>query len=157
MLNWHYNPANYNADSYQLIPPGKYRVRIENAEETTSKSSGKPMIKMTLKVSGYNSKIWKYIVLDDTNEEKIAQSNNWLGSVYDSFNIPQGSMNLQEWKGKVGAAEIINKLGDDKVMKAELKWFISRKRQDTLPVWQENPGTKVNDEMVNFDSDLPPF
>ncbi len=44
MLNWRFNPANYNAEGYQLVPPGKYRVRIEDAEEQESKT-GKPMVK----------------------------------------------------------------------------------------------------------------
>lgn len=156
MLNWHYNPANYNAEGYQLIPPGEYRVRIEDAEETESKT-GKPMIKMTLKVSGYNSKIWNYVVLDNTSEKAIAMTDNNLGRIYDSFNIPQGNLNLQDWKGKVGAAEIKNELDNKEVMRASVKYFIQRKKQDTLPAWQENPTVKVNAEMADFESDLPPF
>ncbi|MBQ3456481.1 MAG: DUF669 domain-containing protein [Synergistaceae bacterium] len=156
MLNWHYNPANYNAEGYQLIPPGEYRVRIEDAEETESKT-GKPMIKMTLKVSGYNSKIWNYVVLDNTSEKAIAMTDNNLGRIYDSFNIPQGNLNLQDWKGKVGAAEIKNELDNKEVMRAGVKYFIQRKKQDTLPAWQENPTVKVNAEMADFESDLPPF
>ena len=156
MLNWHFNPENYNAEGYQLIPPGQYRVRIEDAEETQSKT-GKPMIKMTLKVNGYNSKLWNYVVLDNTSTEAIARTDNSLGRIYDSFNISQGSMNLQEWKGKVGAAEIKNELDNKQTMRASVKYFIRRKEQDTLPAWQENPSAKVNDEMVDFDSNLPPF
>lgn len=156
MLNWHYNPANYNAEGYQLIPPGEYRVRIEDAEETESKT-GKPMIKMTLKVSGYNSKIWNYVVLDSTSQEAIARTDNTLGRIYDSFNIPQGNLNLQDWKGKVGAAEIKNEPDNKEVMRASVKYFIQRKKQDTLPAWQENPTVKVNAEMADFESDLPPF
>ena len=156
MLNWHFNPANYNAEGYQLVPPGQYRVRIEDAEEAMSKT-GKPMIKITLKVSGYNRKIWNYVVLDNTSEKAIAMTDNNLGRIYDSFSIPQGSMNLQDWKGKVGAAEIKNELDDKKNMRASVKYFIRRKEQDSLPEWQDQPGAKINSEMVDFNSELPPF
>lgn len=156
MLNWHYNPANYNAEGYQLIPPGEYRVRIEDAEEKESKT-GKPMIKMTLKVSGYNTKVWNYVVLDNTSQEAIARTDSTLGRIYDSFNITPGNLNLQDWKGKVGAAEIKNELDNKEVMRASVKYFIQRKKQDTLPAWQENPVGKVNADMADFESDLPPF
>ena len=157
MLNWKYDPNSYSANSYQLIPPGKYRVRIEDAEEQTSKNSGKPMIKMTIKVSGYNSKIWNYVVLDDSSEETKVRTNNNLGRIFDSFNIPAGDMNLMDWKGKVGAAEIKHEADQQGIMRAKVSWFIRRKEQDTLPAWQEQPGAKINSEMVDFNSDLPPF
>ena len=149
MLNWHYNPANYNAEGYQLIPPGTYRVRIEDAEEKESKT-GKQMVKMTLKVSGYNTKIWNYVVLDDTSPEAIARTDNSLGRIWDSFNIPEGNLNLQDWKGKVGAVEIKNELDNKQVMRASVRWFIRRKEQDSLPAWQEHPAAKINPEMADF-------
>ena len=156
MLNWRYNPENYNAEGYQLVPPGQYRVRIEDAEETTSKT-GKPMVKLTLKVSGYNGNIWKYVVLDSTNPEAVAQTDNRLGRIYDSFKIPVGSMNLEEWKGKVGAAEIKNEPDDKGVQRARVNWFMRRNEQDSLPAWQEHPAATVNSEMVDFEDNLPPF
>lgn len=156
MLNWRYNPANYNAEGYQLVPPGQYRVRIEDAEEKTSKT-GKPMVKMTLKVSGYNGNIWNYMVLDSTSAEAVARTDDKLGRIYDSFNIPQGSMNLEEWKGKVGAAEIKNEPDNKGTMRAVVNWFIRRNEQDSLPAWQEHPLAKVNPEMAEFEEDLPPF
>lgn len=156
MLNWKYNPANYNAGGYQLVPPGQYRVRIEDAEETESKT-GKPMVKMKLKVSGYNGYIWKYVVLDSTSPEAIARTDDYLGRIFDSFNIPVGSMNLEDWKGKVGAAEIKNEPNDKGTQRAEVNWFIRRNEQRELPAWQEHPVAKVNPEMADFEDDLPPF
>ena len=156
MLNWRFNPANYNAEGYQLVPPGQYRVRIEDAEETESKS-GKPMVKLTLKVSGYNSRIWNYLVLDSTSPEAVARTDDKLGRIYDSFNIPMGSMNLQEWKGKVGAAEIKNEPDNKGVQRAVVNWYIRRNEQDNLPAWQEHPVAKINPEMADFEDGLPPF
>ena len=160
MLNWKFNPENYNEKGYQLVPPGKYRVRIENAEETMAKT-GKPMVKLTLKASGYNSKIWHNVVMDNTSEEAIARTDNMLGRIFDSFNIPAGDMNLADWKGKVGAAEVKNEPDLNEVMRAGIKYFIRRKEQNDLPAWQEHvtatSTAKVNAEMVDFEDDLPPF
>lgn len=156
MLNWRFNPANYNAEGYQLVPPGKYRVRIEDAEEQESKT-GKPMVKLILKVSGYNSRIWNYLVLDSTSPEAVARTDDKLGRIYDSFNIPMGSMNLQEWKGKVGAAEIKNEPDNKGTMRAVVNWFIRRNEQDELPLWQEHGGGKINPEMAEMGDGFPPF
>ena len=51
MADWKYNPDDYKPDSYTLIPPGEYRVRIEDADERVSQT-GKTMFRLTLKVSG---------------------------------------------------------------------------------------------------------
>ena len=156
MIDWKFNAANYNPNRYELIPPGDYRVRIEDAEEQESKS-GYPMIKMTLKVSGYNSKVWHNMVFDNTSAEAEARTDFYLGRIYDSFNIPIGSMNLQEWKGKVGAAEIKNELDNKGTMRAVVNWFIRRNEQDELPLWQEHGGGKINPEMAEMGENFPPF
>ena len=142
MTNWKYNPEDYG--KIKPIPPGIYRVRIEEAEETTSKNTGKDMFKLTIKVSGYNNKIFHYLVLDDSSLETIERTNNNLGRIYDSFNIPQGSMNLQEWIGKVGAANIKNETDQQGTLRASIGYFIQRKRQDELPAWQEHPNAEKN-------------
>ena len=151
MVDWKYNPEDYGKT--RLVEPGKYRVRIEEAEEQTSKS-GKQMIVMKLKVSGYgNFKIWHYIVfLPDMPEI----TNRNLGEIFDSFNIEQGDFNLYNWKGKVGAAEIDNESDQNGNLRSRVKHFVKREDQDTLPAWQEKTvqGT-INPEMVNFSK--PPF
>lgn len=140
-INWKYNPNDYNPDRFQLVPPGKYRVRIEEAEEQTSRS-GYPMIKMTLKVSGYNSHIWHYMVFMNTDADKIRLTNDNLGRIFDSFNIAQGDLNLKDWKGKVGAAEIKNELDNRSTMRAVVSYFITRSEQEKLPAWQEYTAAK---------------
>ena len=155
MIDWKYNPENYNANGYELIPPGKYRVRIEEAEETTSKASGKPMIKLTLKVSGYEGNLWYYQVLDGSTPEKRANTDNRLGQIFDSFGIQQGDFNLVHWKGRVGAANIKNELDNRETMRALISWFIQREKQDDLPAWQEHKAARMNPEMVNPDEGIP--
>lgn len=136
MADWKYNPEDYNPDSYTLIPPGEYRVRIEDADERVSQT-GKTMFRLTLKVSGYNSLVWYYLVFDSTDEEARKRTNQRLGSIYDSFNIPKGNINPYDWKGKTGGAKIRNKPDNNNEMRAEVHYFLTRKKVDALPAWQE--------------------
>jgi hypothetical protein len=49
------------------IPDGRYRVRVENVELTTSKTSGQPMLKWTLRIAGpthSNRCLWKNRVIN---------------------------------------------------------------------------------------------
>ena len=143
MANWKYNPANYNENGFGLIPEGNYRVRIESAVEKTSRT-GKDMVELTLAVSGYNSKIWYYLVFDSSNERMIQMTDQRLGSIYDSF----------------GIARIRQRADDSGTMRSEVSYFLSRKKVDALPAWIES-GQKavqatvqddvVNPEMASFD------
>ena len=150
MIEWKFNPADYNPDRFQLISPGKYRVRIESAEETMSKT-GKQMVKMTLKVSGYDSRVWHYVVFDDTNREAEARTNDRLGQLWDSFNMSFGEMNLSVWKGRVGAADIRNEEDNRGEQRAVVKRFLPRKDQDSLPTWQEHPTFAPASDMASID------
>lgn len=154
MIEWRFNPDNYNPKGYELVPPGDYRVRIENAEEQTSKT-GKPMIKMTLKVSGYGGNIWNYMVFDNSTPETHRRTDNNLGRIFDSFGIPQGDMNLEDWKGKVGAASIKNEPDNKGTMRAAVSWFIQRDKQDELPMWQEHRAAQIKPEMVDPENPIP--
>ena len=157
MISWKYNAADYQANKFELIPPGTYRVRIEDAKEEISKSKGYPMVKMTLKVSGYNSHIWHYMVFINTDAESVRRTNDNLGRIFDSFNITPGDFNLEHWKGRVGAAEVKNAPDNKGTMRAGVSYFIKRSEQDKLPIWQEHPVAKIEPEMVDFENDQPPF
>ena len=150
MIDWKFNPEDYNPDRFQLVPPGKYRVRIEDAEEQTSKS-GYPMIKMKLKVSGYNTQIWHYMVFMSNDAEAIRRTNDNLGRIFDSFGIQAGDLNIEHWKGKAGAAEIKNEADNKGNQRATVSYFIKREEQGGLPMWQEQRPAHINSEMVNPD------
>ena len=151
MINWTYNPEDYG--KIKPITPGQYRVRIESAEEQVSKT-GRDMIKLTLKVSGQNQLVYHYFVFLPDNPE---MKNDKLGRIFDSFGIEPGNLNVLDWKGKVGAAEISNEVDNQGNIQSRVKFFIKRKNQATLPAWQENPVRQgvVNPEMVNPDDDCP--
>ena len=140
MNDWKYNPDNYNPDGYELIAPGNYRVRIEDCEEKLTQT-GKDMYKLTLSVSGYSAHVWYNLVFDSTDERMRKMTDQKLGSIFDSFDIPKGSLSPTDWKGRTGGARIKNSLYNGE-MRAEVSYFLKRKKVDELPAWREgNTGT----------------
>lgn len=152
MLWEHYNSEDFSENEYALIPEGRYRVRIEDAEEATS-HSGKNMIKLTLAVSGYKSKLWSYIVLDANTPEQIKATNKKLGAIFNSFDIVEGNMYLSDWRGCVGGAQVVHKEDATGKDRAEIAYFLYRREVNKLPAWQEagtsTQGT-IDPDMVDF-------
>ena len=162
MPNWTYDAKDYNPDGhFTPIPPGDYRVRIEGAEETRSKA-GNEMFKLTFSVSGKKNKLWFYIVFpypEDVNYPKKKQmTNQKLGEVWESFNIPVGEMNVLNWRGKVGAARVKQELNKESgEMQNAISYFLTRRRQQELPAWQEPDGDASSDSMsTRADSNIDP-
>ena len=112
-------------------------MRIEEAEEIVSKT-GKDMIKLTLAVSGYNGKLWKYIVLDGSSSEARKRTDQWLGSIYDSFGIESGNGDVYSWEGKSGGAKIRQRPDQNGEMRSEIHYFLQRKKVDELPAWRDS-------------------
>lgn len=130
-INWGFDPN--DVEEFGLVPAGDHRVRIADAEETTSKS-GNDMIKMTLDVSGVSSKLFYYLVFMPDN---TTMTNTNLKRLWDSFGIEPGNLNCASWIGKVGAARVKHEEynGDQQ---ARISYFIARSKQEALPAWQGN-------------------
>jgi hypothetical protein len=124
-----YDAAKHNPNAgFDVPPPGKYRLRIEGAEETTSKA-GANMVKLALKVSGYPGTVFHYIVDNDYAQRNFDQ-------FFDSFNIKPEDFNYLNWRGKVGAAQLkVEQFnGNDQ---AKISFFILRSKQGDMPAWVE--------------------
>ncbi len=145
MPNWNYDAKDYNPDGhFTPIAPGDYRVRIEEAEETTSKA-GNEMFKLTLAVSGKKIKLWFYIVFPQPDDPKFAEkkqmTNQKLGELWESFNLKVGDMNILNWRGKVGAARVKQEMNQQKgEIQNAISYFLTRKRQEGLAPWSEPDG-----------------
>lgn len=152
MVNWNFNAADYEEQSFKPIPVGDHRVRIAEAEEKVS-GNGNQMIVLTLDVSGYGSKIWHNLTLL-TNNTKL--TNQKLGELWNSFGIPQGNFNLQQWVGKVGAAKVKHEEYNGNT-NPKVAYFIGKDRQDKLPAWQEPNKSSGGFEEIPTptDADLP--
>ena len=150
-----YNAEDFNDNAYALIPEGKYRVRIEKAEQATSKK-GQNMIKLTLAVSGYSSKLWGYIILDQSSQDAVKKTNQVLGTVFDSFKIPHGDLELDHWIGRVGGAKVNHRDGINGEPRANIQYFLYRKEVDKLPAWKNPDGStptvqdNINPDMMDF-------
>ena len=138
MVNWNFNAADYEEQSFKPIPIGDHRVRIASAEEQTS-NSGRQMIKLVLDVSGYNSTIWHFIVFMPDNQKLTNQK---LGELWNSFGIQQGNFNLNSWVGKVGAAKVKHEDYNGEPS-AKIAYFINKNKQDKLPAWKEAANVNV--------------
>jgi hypothetical protein len=154
MAEWKYNHDNYKEGGFELIPVGDHRVRIEAVEDQKSKT-GKDMYKFTLSVSGYSSKLFYYLVFDQSNPQMTDQN---LGAVYDSFNIPLGTLEPLGFMGKVGAAKVKHEEYKSDT-RAAVQYFLSRWKQDKLPQWKEGGGkgnnfTSIRDDDADLDADL---
>ena len=139
MVNWNFNAADYEEQSFKPIPIGDHRVRITSAEEQTS-NSGRQMIKLVLDVSGYSSTIWHFIVFMPENQKLTNQK---LGELWNSFGIQQGNFNLNNWVGKVGAAKVKHETYNNEPS-AKIAYFINKDRQNKLPAWQEPNKASAN-------------
>ena len=156
-MEWNFNAADYKEISFEAIPVGDYRVRIEDAQETKSKSDN-DMIKVTLSISGKNSKLFHNITFLTDNPQ---MTNQKLGEFWESFGIQMGNLNIATWKGKVGACRVKHEMYNGE-NQAKVSYFRNRKEQEKLPAWVEpgngngNSNTAVAVNNVPFDtSDLP--
>lgn len=153
-INWNFNADDYQENSFAPIPVGDHRVRIRDAEEKQSKN-GNDMIVLTLDVSGHSSTLWFYLVFLPDNPQMVNQR---LGSIFNSFGITPGDLNLENWKGKVGACSVKHEVYNGETQ-AKIRYFVSKEKQEQLPPWSEPAGkasvTGSSLEVVVNESDLP--
>lgn len=139
-MEWNYQREE---STFEEIPVGEHRVRIADAEKAISKN-GNDMLVLTLDVSGYKSRLWHYVVFMADHPEI---TNRNLTSIFDSFGITDGDFNLANWKGKVGAC--VTKQDD---FGTKVRYFLSKKKQETLPPWQEPGSAPKKPQLQAFDN-----
>ena len=127
---WNFDPNQYEEkEGFSIIPVGDHRVRIEDVISKQSKS-GRDMIEITLAVSGHNSRLWYYLVLDPADPKK---TNQRIGDFFNSFGITDYNMaNYPRWKGKVGAVRVVHEEYNGE-QQAKVRFCLNRKNQDKLP------------------------
>lgn len=115
----------YKREEHSRIDPGDYRVQIISVEESTSRSSGNPMLIVTVRPNGSDIKIKHYIV-------KNAYYNRNMTELKDSFGIADNDFILASWVGAVGAARLI----EDENGYLKVRRFLNPKQQEKLPPWE---------------------
>lgn len=133
-MSWIFNPNDYEEKSFEIIPAGDYRCRIDEVVEKTFKS-GNAGYEVTLSISGKQSKLWHYIVLDHSDPKK---TNQRIGGFFDSFGITDPDLShFRAWVGKVGAVRVVHEDYNGST-NAKVRYCIGRKGQDKLPPAQFN-------------------
>ena len=122
MADWGYQREDRQTDALK----GRYRCVIVDVDEAISKTSGLPMIVVSVRPSGTKFKVKTYIVKND-------RFNRTMTQFFDAFpEIPDGNFNFVEWIGAEGAAEF----GEDESGYTKLKWFISANKAEGLPPFE---------------------
>ena len=152
MANWTFDPSQYEEKSFELIPAGDYRARIEEVQEKTFKS-GNEGYEITLAINGYSSKMWYYLVLDKSNSARTNQS---LGDFFNSFGITQYTLGTgKQWVGKVGAVRVKHELYNGN-NQAKVAYCLARNRQDKLEPWKGTATATVTAQaQVELPDELP--
>lgn len=147
-MSWEYS-RNDTAPSYEVIPEGEHRVRIAEVERAVSKN-GRDMLVLKMDVSGYDSKLFYYIVF---MQDKPEITNRILTQFFDSFkDIREGDCDTEHWIGKVGAVKVKHEDYDGKTQ-AKVHYFIDVGKQEKLPPWVE--GGKQTSADISVSEDLP--
>lgn len=130
-MNWNYDANDYNENSFAVIPEGIHRARISKVEEKTF-STGREGFTITFDISGYSSKVFYNLVLNPDDKQ---QTNQKLGSLFNSFDIPN-SMDCRTWIGKVGAISVKHRDYEGE-KQANCHYCVNRSKQENLPAWKE--------------------
>ena len=159
MANWVFNPSDYTANEFTIIPAGDHRVRINDVVEKTF-SSGRNGFEITLDVSSYSGKLWFYLVLDETDVKK---TNQRIGTFFESFGIGDPDLShFRGWLGKIGGVRVKREEYNGNTS-AKVAFCLNRKNQEKLPAWKGDPSVPSaysgvdagNFQDVNTNTDLP--
>ena len=146
-INWTFNPNEYEEKSFSMIPEGDHRTRIADVVEKTFRS-GSEGFEITLEVSGYNSKLWFYLVLDASDTKR---TNQRIGSFFDSFGITDPDLSHHRgWVGKVGAVRVKQEAYNGNTS-AKVAFCLSKKNQDKLPPAKFSESVSVTAPVINSD------
>ena len=156
-MAWIFNPNEYEAKEFSIIPAGDHRVRITGVEQKMFKS-GNSGFEITLEVSGHGGSLWFYLVLDPSDTKK---TNQRIGTFFESFGIVDYDLShYRNWIGKVGGVRVKHEEYNGS-QSAKVAFCLNRKNQDKLPAATFNTTvatapTSVNMEPINVgDDDLP--
>lgn len=149
-MAWQFKHVEDDRD-FPLIPEGRYRVVIVDAEKAVSKTSGNDMLVIKMLVSGYKSHVWAYIpFLDDKPEV----TNRILTQMFDCFQIEEGNFNLNSYLGKAGGIAIKHEEYDGKTT-AKFHYFLRHREVDKLPAFEGEVPTFGFDELPGPDDGDP--
>lgn len=146
MTDWNYQREEREE---QAKVTGRLRCVIVDVEETESKTSGLPMIVVSVRPSGTVFKVKSYLVHNEHFNRNATQ-------FFDAFpEIEDGNFSFLEWIGAMGAAMF----DTDERGYLRVRYWISADRQELLPPFEgEKPERQTVTSLTeddSADSDLP--
>ena len=122
---------------------GRLRCVIVDVEETESKTSGLPMIVVSVRPSGTVFKVKSYIVKNDHFNRNMTQ-------FFDAFpEIGDGNFNFIEWIGCEGAAMF----DLDEKCYMRVKYWLDAVRAESLPPYEGEKPEKQTVTTLTEDAD----
>lgn len=157
MRTWNFDPTQYEARDFALIPEGDHRVTITDVTEKQY-STGNEGLQITFEVSGYTSNLWYHLILDPND---IQKTNQRIGMFFDSFGITNYNLSCYEdWVGKSGAVRVKHSAYNGKI-NATVPFCLSRSQQAKFPDFNSsntnhqckvsNNGVSSNKQQNRFD------
>ncbi|MDR1979558.1 MAG: hypothetical protein LBQ42_12560 [Synergistaceae bacterium] len=148
MIPWDYDDSQYSKDdTFPLVPEGEYPVKILEVKYQESQTK-KDMYVLKVKLLDLSGILFYYLVFDPENSGMTHQN---LGRIYDSFDIPKGEMDGNQWVGKVGAAKVEHEEYKGKPQ-ARIARFLTRERQEELGFLTPRD---IEEGVFDLDDDLP--
>lgn len=148
MSEWNYTREERDAvDNSKIL--GKQRCVITAVEEAVSKTSGNPMIVVSVRPSGCRFTVKTYIV-------KNERFNRSMTDFFDAFpDVGEGNFNFLTWVGCLGAANF----GEDDRGYLKVKWWLSPTQAAALPPFDgdipERQEVTTLTDLEGDDGDLP--
>ena len=134
MRTWNFDPTQYEARDFALIPEGDYRVTITDVTEKQY-STGNEGLQITFEVAGYTSNLWYHLILDPND---IQKTNQRIGMFFDSFGITNYNLSCYEdWVGKSGAVRVKHSAYNGKI-NATVPFCLSRSQQEKFVTKKED-------------------
>ena len=128
MANWTFNPNEYTARDFEVVPERDYKVNINKVVEKIF-NSGNEGFEITLDIPGRNEKLWYYLVLDPRD---AGRTNQRIGMFFDSFSIQDTDLShYDNWVGKDGAVRVRHDIYNGNT-KAKVVFCLSRSQQDRI-------------------------
>ncbi|MCK9477970.1 MAG: DUF669 domain-containing protein [Firmicutes bacterium] len=149
-INWQFNADNYEERSFEVLPIGDYRIRVEKAEQGKS-AKGNDLVKLTFAVSGKNTRLFHYITFLPNNPEATDQM---LGDFWDSFQIAHGNLEPSTWIGKVGACRTKHEEYEGE-KQHKVAYFKKPNQVEKLPPWVESSSVHTQPVPPPTDADVP--
>lgn len=142
MLNWNYDPNQYDENNFKPLDEGDYRVRISEVMFKNAKN-GNTGLEIKLDVSGKAQKLWHHIWFDYKNAKL---TNQRLGEFFSSFGIGFSEQNnIDSWRGKYGGVRVKHTEYEGRTF-AKVSFCLNREYQRRLPEWKDKPSVREKDQ-----------